>query len=120
MECVWSGKVLTPKTSDIDHVLPFSVWFNNDLWNLLPADKKVNNQKRDKIPSPALIEKRSDIIIDYWKRYERTWNQRFNNEMDVSLLNSGHEERSYDLAIASLIQKAGYLIHDRGFISFCI
>ncbi|MDD4950525.1 hypothetical protein, partial [Sulfuricurvum sp.] len=22
MECVWSGKVLTPKTSDIDHVLP--------------------------------------------------------------------------------------------------
>ncbi|MDD4950765.1 MAG: hypothetical protein PHC76_14180, partial [Sulfuricurvum sp.] len=90
-------------------------WFNNDLWNLLPADKKVNNQKRDKIPSPKLIEKRADTIIDYWKRYEQKWHHRFNNEMDVSLLNSDHEEKSYDLAIASLIQKAGYLIYDRGF-----
>lgn len=118
MECVWSGKVLSPKTSDIDHVLPFSVWFNNDLWNLLPADKKVNNQKRDKIPSPKLIEKRADAIIDYWKRYEQKWNQRFNNEMDVSLLNRDHEKRSYDLAIASLIQKADYLIYDRGFQAY--
>lgn len=118
MECVWSGKVLTPKTSDIDHVLPFSIWYNNDLWNLLPAYKKVNNQKRDKIPSPALIEKRADIIIDYWKRYEQKWSTRFNNELDVSLLNSDHAERSYDLAIASLIQKAGYLIHDRGFQAY--
>lgn len=118
MECVWSGKILTPKTSDIDHVLPFSVWFNNDLWNLLPADKKVNNQKRDKIPSPKLIEKRADVIIDYWKRYEQKWNHRFNNELDISLLNSNPLTRSHDLAIESLIQKAGYLIYDRGFKIF--
>jgi hypothetical protein len=115
MECVWSGKILTPKTSDIDHVLPFSVWYNNDLWNLLPADKKINNQKRDKIPSPNLIEKRADVIIDYWKRYEQKWSHRFNNELDVSLLNSNQSTRSHDSAIASLIQKAGYLIYDRGF-----
>lgn len=120
MECVWSGKFLTPKTSDIDHVLPFSVWYNNDLWNLLPADKKINNQKRDKIPSPKLIEKRADVIIDYWKRYEQQWNHRFNNELDVSLLNSNQSTRSHDSAIESLIQKAGYLIYDRGYISFCI
>ncbi len=118
MECVWSGKILTPKTSDIDHVLPFSVWYNNDLWNLLPADKKVNNQKRDKIPSPNLIEKRADIIIDYWKRYEQRWNHRFKNELDVSLLNSNQSTRSHDSAIVSLIQKASYLIYDRGFQSY--
>lgn len=118
MECVWSGKILTPKTSDIDHILPFSVWYNNDLWNLLPADKKINNQKRDKIPSPKLIEKRADVIIDYWKRYEQRWNHRFNNELDVSLLNSDQSARSHDSAIASLTQKAGYLIYDRGFNLF--
>lgn len=114
MEWVWSGKELTRKTSDIDHVLPFSVWFNNDLWNLLPADKKVNNQKRDKIPAPRLIEKRADVIIDYWTRYEQKWNSRFNNELDVSLLYSNQSTRSHDLAIESLIQKAGYLFYDRG------
>lgn len=118
MECVWSGKELTRKTSDIDHVLPFSVWFNNDLWNLLPSDKKINNQKRDKIPSPKLIEKRSGIIIDYWKLYEKKWNSRFNNELHVSLLNSHQAVKSQEQALESLIQKASYLIYDRGFDVF--
>lgn len=118
MECVWSGKELTPKTSDIDHVLPFSVWFNNDLWNLLPTDRKVNNQKRDKIPSPKLIEKRADIIIDYWSIYNNKWHDRFNNELDVSLLNKNKSVQIHENALESLIKKASYLIDDRGFDSF--
>jgi len=118
MECVWSGKTLTPKTCDIDHVLPFSVWFNNDLWNLLPSDKKVNNQKSDKIPTPKLIEKRADMIIKYWTLYEDKWHSRFNNELDVSLLNGNQLSRTYDQALESLIGKASYLIDDRGFNSY--
>jgi hypothetical protein len=118
MECVWSGKVLTRKTSDIDHVLPFSVWFNNDLWNLLPSDKKINNQKRDKIPSPKLIKKRADAIIGYWKLYERQWKHRFNNELYVSLLNDNRSDYLYEEALESLLKKASYLIYDRGFNSF--
>jgi len=35
-ECVWSGNSLG-RRFDVDHVLPFSLWRNNDLWNLLPA-----------------------------------------------------------------------------------
>ncbi|WP_048145888.1 HNH endonuclease domain-containing protein [Methanoplanus limicola] len=50
----------------VDHMIPFSVWKNNDLWNLLPALNSVNSKKSDKIPSPALIEKRSDAITGYW------------------------------------------------------
>lgn len=118
MECVWSGKILTPKTSDIDHVLPFSVWYNNDLWNLLPADKKVNNQKRDKIPSPKLIEKRADVIIEYWSLYELQWNTRFKNELNISLLNEIGSSPSYDFALESLMKKAEYLIYDRGYQAY--
>lgn len=118
MECVWTGKILTPSKTDIDHVLPFSVWFNNDLWNLLPTDKKVNNQKRDKIPSPKLIAKRSDIIIDYWKLYERKWDSQFNNELVVSLLSSNRSTTTHEQALESLIQKASYLIDDRGYDAF--
>ncbi len=118
MECVWTGKVLTPLKTDIDHVLPFSVWFNNDLWNLLPTDKKVNNQKRDKIPSPKLISKRSDIIINYWKLYESRWKKQFDNELVVSLLNGSLSTNTYEQAVESLIQKASYLIEDRGYDIF--
>ncbi len=40
--CVWSGRALHGKQFDVDHLLPYSIWGNNDLWNLLPADKKIN------------------------------------------------------------------------------
>ncbi len=114
MECVWSGKPLIPQTSDIDHVLPFSVWFNNDLWNLLPADKKINNQKRDKIPSPELIEKRADAIFWYWKLYDERWHRKFRDELHVSL--GCHQENSfYENALKALMQKSFYLINDRGY-----
>ncbi|MGZ0016567.1 HNH endonuclease domain-containing protein [Yeosuana sp. AK3] len=43
--CVWTGRNIS--NYDIDHLIPFSVWKNNDLWNLLPSDSKINNQKRD-------------------------------------------------------------------------
>ncbi len=36
-ECIWSGKELKGNNYDVDHVLPFSIWFNNDLWNMLPT-----------------------------------------------------------------------------------
>ncbi|MDB4517018.1 methyltransferase domain-containing protein, partial [Crocinitomicaceae bacterium] len=48
-ECVWSGRDLR-RGFVVDHVLPFSLWRNNDLWNLLPAHPRVNGQKSDRLP----------------------------------------------------------------------
>jgi len=47
---MWSAKLLT-KNYDIDHSMPFARWPNNDLWNLLPTDSQVNNQKSDRLPT---------------------------------------------------------------------
>jgi SAM-dependent methyltransferase len=66
-ECVWSGKTI--KKYDIDHALPFSIWRNNDIWNLFPADPKINNSKRDKLPSRKLIESSRKRISNYWDMY---------------------------------------------------
>src|SRR5690606_2909063 len=49
LNCVCSGKPLK-EACHIDHVIPYAAWNNNDLWNLLPANGKVNGKKRDKIP----------------------------------------------------------------------
>ena len=67
IECVWSGQTLG--RYDIDHALPFSVWRNNDLWNLFPAEPKVNNNKRDKFPSIKMLTKSKKRIFDYWDIY---------------------------------------------------
>ncbi len=114
MECVWSGKILNKQTTEIDHMLPFSIWFNNDLWNMLPADKKINNEKRDKIPTPKLIEKRANVIISYWKIYNEKWGYQFQNSILASLVGDNSNVVDYERAIEALIKKVSYLIEDRG------
>jgi SAM-dependent methyltransferase len=65
-ECVWTGKALS-NTFEVDHVLPFSLWRNNDLWNLLPIHSNINRSKSNKLPKNALLLQRKSCIIDYWK-----------------------------------------------------
>lgn len=77
--CVWTGKSLK-KDFDIDHVIPFDLWHNNDVWNLLPSSELANSKKSNKLPSAQLLQARRDYIIGYWEIL-RTENQyRFDQE----------------------------------------
>ncbi len=66
LECVWTGASIKSRY-DIDHVIPFDLWHNNDMWNLLPASPKANNAKRNKLPSTPMLTQRKDCIISYWE-----------------------------------------------------
>ncbi|WP_457562526.1 HNH endonuclease domain-containing protein [Caminibacter pacificus] len=111
VECVWSGKKI--KYFDVDHIIPFSIYFNNDLWNLMPSDKKINNKKRDKIPTPELIEKRKDILIYYWKIYKEKFSY-FLKQREISL-GKYNNENEY---ILTLQKKCDFLISKLGFDYF--
>ena len=78
MQCVWSAKSLKQEY-DIDHSLPFSRWPNNDLWNLLPTDSTVNNQKSDSLPTEQKL-KQAKERIQHW------WQQAWLDETSASLL----------------------------------
>ncbi len=65
IECVWTGKPVDAGFH-VDHLIPYALWHNNELWNLLPAHPKVNAKKRDKLPEKSLLNRRKDIIIHYW------------------------------------------------------
>lgn len=113
VRCVWSGDTLT--RYDIDHIIPFTIWKNNDLWNLLPARPDLNNQKRDKIPSPALIENRRELITHYWDLIHQHKQQRFQKEIQVALLGYQTQNDWYEPAIMQLKNSCDYLINTRGF-----
>tara|TARA_R110002012_G_C11673158_1_gene613278 strand:- start:9586 stop:11496 length:1911 start_codon:yes stop_codon:yes gene_type:complete len=66
IQCVWSAKSLKQKYA-IDHSLPFSRWPNNDLWNLLPTDSKVNNQKSDRLPTEQKLKQSKERIQQWWQ-----------------------------------------------------
>ena len=120
--CVWSGRPInSPAAMHIDHVLPFSVWKNNDLWNLLPALGTVNAHKRDRIPDPALLESRRDCIIGYWDFLHDHAPRPFEREIAVSLLGLEVPQNDWqDLAFDHLAEKCAYLIHVRGYEAWAI
>lgn len=124
VECVWSGIHITRSTINIDHILPFSIWKNNDLWNLLPVHKKVNLAKRDKIPSPNLIEKRKEVILDYWQMINLEYTARFEKELRYNLVGIDEDsifpinfadEYIKNKLVRRLKEKSNFLIETRGY-----
>ncbi len=113
VHCVWTGKTIT--SYDVDHMIPFSVWKNNDLWNLLPSQAKTNNQKRDKIPAPDLIERRKDLILYYWDLINQNQSQHFQKEVQVALLGNNPFSSWQEMAIKQLQHNCNYLISNRGY-----
>jgi len=114
--CVWTGATL--KEYDIDHAIPFSIWKNNDLWNLLPAKPSVNNQKRQKIPSALFLEQRKDAIIGYWELIRNFQEERFLAELRISLLGKHDTTNWQRLAFDQLKKTSDYMIHTRGYESW--
>jgi len=65
--CVWTGRRLEIATLDIDRCLPWTAWPCGDLWNLLPADRRVNQHKeRDLLPADEVLRRAGTSIQEWW------------------------------------------------------
>jgi hypothetical protein len=113
LHCVWTNRNLDKY--DIDHVIPFSAHFNNDLWNLLPSDPSVNRSKSDRIPSIGLLEKRKTEIIGYWEDVSELNPRLFRQQMQRSLTGFDTGGDWKELAFVRLKESCDKLIHERGF-----
>ena len=67
VRCIWSGRRLEPATLDVDHCFPWTAWPCGDLWNLLPAHRRVNqHEKRDRLPSENALHRARAALIAWW------------------------------------------------------
>ena len=82
LECVWTGASLKDNF-EVDHVIPFTLWRNNDVWNLLPTSKKVNSAKSNKLPSGELLSKCKHLIVFYWEILKVNDPKRFIKEAET-------------------------------------
>jgi hypothetical protein len=85
LECVWTG-VSLKDNFEVDHVIPFDLWHNNDAWNLLPSSKTANNKKSNKLPSMELLNKRKEKVICYWELLRNFETEKFNKEAETLLI----------------------------------
>lgn len=85
INCVWSSKKVS--NPHIDHCFPWSRWYNNDLWNLLPTKAEINSSKGDKLPSASTMHDARTRILDWWQLayLDSNFSERFLAEAAVSL-----------------------------------
>lgn len=122
VECVWTGREINQFA--VDHMIPWSIWRNNDLWNLLPADPKVNGNKRDFLPSPRLVRDRFDSIKNYWEIYLENHEELFRKQIERALglsLNDAFKPQGLEALEQSLtrvnVHQGGIFWNDNGFLS---
>ncbi|MDR9500021.1 MAG: class I SAM-dependent methyltransferase [Hydrogenovibrio sp.] len=106
IHCAWSHQLLH-KAFEVDHCLPFSRWPNNDLWNLLPTTRQINNQKRDRIPSHQHFQNSKETILQWWSdawTVEPMQADRFFAEARFSLPGLGQTDSLEDVFEAAKLQ----------------
>ena len=67
IHCVWTeARLANADRIEIDHCFPFAAWPCDDLWNLLPASRRANQHKSDRLVSAAMLATAEDRIREWW------------------------------------------------------
>lgn len=114
IECVYSGRALTENTYDVDHILPYSIYYNNDLWNLVPADSKVNRKKSDKILTIEALNSSKHRLEKYWEFASYTKPIHFTSELEATLRISTNESSWRTKLFDSVVKQAETTAKHRG------
>jgi hypothetical protein len=81
---VYSGKELG-KQFAMDHFLPYAIFSNDDLWNLVPSAPAVNSKKSDKIIALDTLNTIRKRLLKYWDYIAETRNEVFASELSSTL-----------------------------------
>lgn len=113
--CPWTGTEIRENDCyNLDHLLPVSVYPMNEMWNLAPADPRVNkHKKRDRIPSQNALQRARPRLARTYEKYQEieALNEALRNDVSLrfSSLPSESETFSQEVAEAatSLIDRIG-------------
>ncbi|HNQ88797.1 MAG TPA: methyltransferase domain-containing protein [Verrucomicrobiota bacterium] len=103
--CVWTDRDLR-ESFEVDHAIPFALWRNNDLWNLLPASRCANNDKRDRLPTRSLFKRRKDCIVGYWTLMREGHPDRFVFEIGRLLGPEGDTRSNWENRLFNAVSEA--------------
>jgi SAM-dependent methyltransferase len=100
IHCVWTGDRI--RKVDVDHCIPFSLWANNDLWNLLPSKPSANRSKGNRLPSAKALGNSKDLILEWWdmayreSKYSDLFNAQAKTSLSISSGNALEPEILFD------------------------
>ena len=77
----YSGKPLANNDISVDHVIPWSFMYSDDIWNLVLTSKSNNSSKSNSVPSQEVInrlKKRNELLVGLMAT-------KFDNELKESI-----------------------------------
>jgi len=87
--CFFTNKSLSDKNLSIDHILPWSYMYSDDLWNLVYVDRGHNSSKSNQIPNEGVIEKlelRNKRLLNLFNR--NGISTKHKDELELSIKNN--------------------------------
>jgi SAM-dependent methyltransferase len=107
VRCVWTSRPLAEDAIDIDHCLPWSAWACNDLWNLLPTSRAINQRsKRERLVAGPILAAARPAIQEWWNSVylspDTPLRLRFVEEARMSLPIAKEREPDLDEMFAAL------------------
>jgi hypothetical protein len=81
----YTGDELDMDDISVDHVIPWSFMYSDDIWNLVLTSKSHNSSKSNHIPSKEVIEqlnKRNKALI------ETINNSKYKEELNIAIMNN--------------------------------
>jgi 5-methylcytosine-specific restriction endonuclease McrA len=76
--CFYCGKEIAESDLSVDHVIPWSFMFSDDLWNLVYCHKGENSEKSNRLPTEndiQRLEKRNIFLIYKMKNSSKHYDQ---------------------------------------------
>ena len=87
-KCFLTGKQILG-TPSIDHVIPWSYMYSDDLWNLVYVLPSENSSKSNRLPNKKLIDKLKTRNIKLLKTLKKKRiNNKFTDELELSINNN--------------------------------
>jgi hypothetical protein len=114
LRCAWTRVPLGPRRFEVDHLIPFSLWFSNELWNLVPTSREANREKADRLVARQTLMRSKDLVIGCWEVLREASPQRFDWEVQRSLSGSGGGAGWQEPAFSGLLENVETVAVQRG------
>lgn len=80
----YTGLVLNENDISVDHVIPWSFMYSDDIWNLVLTSKSNNSQKSNNTPSQEIIDK---LKKRNQQLYETITDSKYKQELEIAINN---------------------------------
>lgn len=77
-KCFYCGENIADSEISVDHVIPWSYMFSDDLWNLVYCHKGENSEKSNPLPSEediTRLEVRNKLLLDRMQNNNKDYDQ---------------------------------------------